>query len=107
MTDDRTALIHGLIHLAVFLQANPDVPAPRGTTVHHFPRDVDDNEMRAQIDAIADVLGTPIDSDGGHYGTSKFFGPVEYRAVAILSDARTRHAAHDSYYGCITPDNSA
>jgi hypothetical protein len=92
MTDDRTALVHGLIQLAVFLQANPDVPAPRGVTVH-------------QLDHLAALLGSDIDAGGGHHcGTSRFFGPVEYRAVAILANARARYAAHDSYYGCITPD---
>ncbi|MDA0632274.1 hypothetical protein OUY22_02505 [Nonomuraea sp. MCN248] len=104
MTDDRTAFIHGLIHLAVFLQANPDAPAPRRAVVHYFARDADDDQMRAQIDAIAGLLGSTADQDSGHYVTSVCFGPVEYRAVAILSDARARHAAHDSYRGCITPD---
>ncbi|MFI6712762.1 hypothetical protein ACIBF7_40420 [Nonomuraea sp. NPDC050478] len=104
MTDDRLALVHGLIHLAAFLQANPDVPAPRRAVVHYFARDADDDQMRAQIDAIAGLLGSPVDPSGGHYATSARFGPVEYRAVAILSDARACHAAHDSYRDCITPD---
>ncbi|MEV4838612.1 hypothetical protein AB0K05_29205 [Nonomuraea sp. NPDC049486] len=104
MTDDRTALIHGLIQLAAFLQANPDVPTPRGVTVHHFTPNADDDQMRAQLDHLAALLGSDIDAGGGHYGTSRFFGPVEYRAVAILADARTQHTANDSYYGCITPD---
>ncbi|TXK35108.1 hypothetical protein [Nonomuraea sp. C10] len=106
MTNDRTAFIHGLIHLAVFLQANPDAPTPRRAVVHYFARDADDDQMRAQIDAIADLLGSPVDPGGGHYATSVCFGPVEYRAVAILSDARARHAAHDSYRDCITPDTN-
>lgn len=104
MTDDRLALLHGLIHLAAFLQANPDVPTPRRAVVHYFAEHGDDDQMRARIDAIAGLLGSTADPDGGHYTTSVRFGPVEYRAVAILSDARARHAAHDSYRDCITPD---
>ncbi|GGP18435.1 hypothetical protein LDL08_33135 [Nonomuraea glycinis] len=104
MTDDRTALVHGLIQMAVFLQANHEVPAPHGVTVHHFIPRADDDQMRAQIDHLAALLGSDIDAGGGHYGTSRLFGPVEYRAVAILADARATYAAQDSYRGCVTPD---
>lgn len=106
MTDDRTALVHGLIQLAAFLQANPKVPAPRGVTVHHFIPRGDDDQMRAQLDHLAALLGSDIDAEGGHHCASLFFGPVEYRAVAILADARAKHAAHDSYRGYVTPDTT-
>ncbi|MEU7004498.1 hypothetical protein [Nonomuraea sp. NPDC046570] len=104
---NRTALITGLRDLAAFLEANPDLPVPRGATVHHFPRRVNDVDLCAEVDQIAAHLGTVVDAEEiphGHYSTSIHFGPVEYKAVAILSDARARYAAHDSYHGCIQPE---
>lgn len=104
---NRIALITGLRDLAAFLEANPDLPIPRSATVHHFPRRVDDTDLCAAVDQIAAQLGTPVDVDEvphGHYGTSIHFGPVEYRAVAILSAARARHLAETSYQGCVSPE---
>jgi hypothetical protein len=105
--DHRTALITGLRDLAGFLETNTDLPIPTSVTVHHFPRDASDDDMCAQVDQIAARIGAPVDSDEslhGHYGTSINFGPVEYRAVAILADARARNQAAASYYGCVRPE---
>ncbi|MGP3914268.1 hypothetical protein [Nonomuraea sp. 10N515B] len=108
MTDNRrTALINGLLDLAAFLETHPEVPVTSSVTVRHFPNHDDDADMRAEIDQIAARAGSHIDyedSPYGHYATSVFFGPVEYRAVAILADARARHDAESSYRGCIQPD---
>ncbi|GAA2690265.1 ferredoxin reductase domain-containing protein [Nonomuraea recticatena] len=108
MTDDnRTALITGLRDLATFLEANPGLPVPRNTTIHYFPRQPSDVDLCAEIDQIAAQLGSTVHVDEGphgHYRTSLHFGPVEYRAVAILSAARARYAAHDSYHGCVQPE---
>ncbi|MEU7741194.1 hypothetical protein [Nonomuraea sp. NPDC049158] len=100
----RLHLIVGLHALAGFLEVRPDIPTPDQVIVHHFIPRADDADMRAGIERLAALLGTPVDSDGGHVTTSLTFGPVEYRAVAILSAARARYAAHDSYRGCVTPD---
>ena len=73
ITDDRrppTALVNGLLDLAAFLEANPDVPVPPRLTVHHFPRQDTDADMRAEIDQIAALLGTPIDPDDGRTATT-------------------------------------
>ncbi|MEO3804893.1 hypothetical protein [Nonomuraea sp. B1E8] len=107
--DPRTALINGLLELAAFLEANPSVPVTKNVIVNHFPRHLTDAEMCAEIDQIAARVGSTIDQTDlphGHYATSRFFGPVEYRAVAVLATARARHAAHSSYHGCIQPDNT-
>ncbi|MEU8252254.1 hypothetical protein [Nonomuraea sp. NPDC048916] len=104
---NRTALISGLRDLAAFLEANPDLPIARNLTVHHFPRRADDTQLCAEVDQIAAQLGTVIDAEElphGHYGTSIHFGPVEYKAVAILSAARAQYAAEDSYRGCVDPE---
>ena len=80
----RTELIAGLLDLAVFLESRPDVPAPHWIDVLVFPADGPDNEMRAEIDVIATRIGADvIESNSGHYSTSRHFGPVQYRAVAI------------------------
>ncbi|MEO3790395.1 hypothetical protein ABGB14_09285 [Nonomuraea sp. B10E15] len=103
----RTAFINGLLDLAVFLEAHPDVPVPPSVTVHHFPRPGSDAAQCAEIDQLATLIGSEIDyeeSPYDHYGTSRLFGPVEYRAVAVLATARALHDAEASYRGCIQPD---
>ena len=106
-TDSRAALIDGLLDLAAFLEANPGVPAPFSVTAHHFP-DGSDDEIRAEIDGIAELLGIDVDPGDvgyGHYGTGLGFGPVQYSAVGILAHARARHHAEMSYAGCVDPDS--
>ncbi|NRQ36635.1 hypothetical protein HII36_33085 [Nonomuraea sp. NN258] len=107
MNDRRAALINGLLDLAAFLEAHPDVPVSSSVTIHHFPDSDSDAEMCEEIDKIAARVGSEIDyedSPYGHYATSVLFGPVEYRAVAVLAAARARHDAERSYLGCVKPD---
>lgn len=88
----RSQLIAGLRAMAAYLESNPDVPAPQYTTVHVFPGRVTDKEQREEIDAIAaSVSAEPHEIVTGHYGVSRYFGPVEYRAVAIDRSAEHRH----------------
>ncbi|MFF4771888.1 hypothetical protein ACFY05_03425 [Microtetraspora fusca] len=105
---DRTAVITGLRALADFLEANPAIPAPAFPfSIRCFPKRGSDAEMCAEIDRIAELLGTEIDPDGlpsGHYTTGLDFGPVRYEATAVLADARARYAAESSYFGCVDPD---
>ncbi|WP_055478091.1 hypothetical protein [Sphaerimonospora mesophila] len=107
----RNAVITGLRALADFLTANPAVPVPRGgVRVAYFPNREADAEMCAEIDAIAALLGVPINSarlDSGHYATGRDFGPVRYEAVAILANARARHEALMSYSDNVTPEPGA
>jgi hypothetical protein len=85
---ERHALIAGLRALAGFLEANPDVPAPAYTDVLVFPPDASEAEERQEIDTIASRIGSGIEisSSRRHYTTSRQFGPVGYRAVAIPAD---------------------
>ena len=87
----RRALISGLRALADFLESNPDVPAPEYTDVLVFPPSASDAEKRRQIDVIASRIGSVAEtfSSYRHYRTSRRFGPVEYRAVAIPADENT------------------
>jgi hypothetical protein len=83
--EERTALINGLRALADYLESNLHVPAPRHTDVYAFPPDGACAEMRAGIDAIAELLGSQARETAGreHYTAARSFGPVEYRVVAI------------------------
>lgn len=86
---ERRALISGLRELAGFLEANPGVPAPKYADVLVFPAHAaSDAERRGAIDAIAPLIGSETETSPfhRHYMTSRRFGPVEYRAVAIPSD---------------------
>jgi len=87
-TSQRSQLIAGLRDLAEYLASNPDVPAPwNGTTVYVFPLIGSNEERRAEIDAIATHVGSqPCEFTPGHYVASRYFGPVEYRAIAIDRD---------------------
>lgn len=85
-TKQRARLIAGLLDLATFLQANPDVPVPQHTDVLVFPSDGTDAERRAEIDAIATRIGAETQTVCGHYIATRRFGPVEYRAVVIPHD---------------------
>jgi hypothetical protein len=87
----RQALISGFRALADFLERNPEVPAPKYTDVHVFPPDdLPDAEQQHEVDIIASRIGSGIEITAyrHHYQTSRQFGPVAYRAVAIPSDAR-------------------
>jgi hypothetical protein len=83
---ERGALISGLRALADYLETNPEVPAPSYTDVLVFPPDGTDAERRAEIDVVAARMGRTPDTVCGHYVVSRFYGPVQYRAVAIPHD---------------------
>ncbi|MFI7618263.1 hypothetical protein ACIBP6_44295 [Nonomuraea terrae] len=108
MQDHRRAFINGLLNLAIFLEAHPDVPVPLASVaIRAFPAKGTDDEMRAEVDRVAGLLGREIDPGHlpyGHYMTGIEFGPVHYEFTAILAAARAHHAAQDSYQGCIQPD---
>ncbi|WP_300609127.1 hypothetical protein [Trebonia sp.] len=83
---ERARFIAGLLGLAIFLEANPDVPAPLYTDVLVFPAAGTDAERCAEIDAIAARIGAESQTVCGHYIAARYFGPVQYRAVAIPHD---------------------
>ncbi len=88
---ERGSLIAGLRALARFLEEHPGVPAPRWTDVLLFPPGSTDCDTQTAIDAIAVLIGSEVNddtADDGHYTTSRDFGPVQYRAVAIPASIR-------------------
>jgi len=88
---ERARLIAGLRDLAEFLDRNPQVPAPRYADLLVFPPRGTDAEMFAEVDTIAGQIGvtaTQNDTPDRHYIASRYFGPVQYRAVAIPQAAR-------------------
>ncbi len=82
---DRERFIAGLRALAEYLESKPEVPAPwGGTSVLVFPPHGTNEERRAEINVIAARINAePCEIISGHYSVSRYFGPVEYRAVAI------------------------
>ncbi len=91
--EQRVRLIAGLRDLADFLDQNPDVPVPRRADLLVFPPEASDAEMFAEIDTIAELIGSTASdaySPHGHYSAVRDFGPVQYRAIAIPYNARDR-----------------
>jgi len=88
---ERQAVISGLRELAGFLEENPEVPAPGIIDVLIFPPRNSDAKNRSEIDVIASRIGSvaAFSYSHRHYVTSRWFGAVEYRAVAIPSDENT------------------
>ena len=106
--DQRRRLIAGLRSLVTLLEIRPEVPTPTFTDLTVFPPRSTDDAMRAEVDRVASLLGSEIDTeslDHGHYKTALSFGPVEYKVVAILSAARARDAARRAYADAMTPDS--
>ena len=105
--EHRAAYISGLRQLADYLQANPVLPVPPYTASITVHADSTENGGRAQVKAVAAILGVPVEDETaevGHYRAERDFGPVTYCAISI-SDARMAlYKALDSYSGCVTPD---
>jgi hypothetical protein len=90
-SEERARLIAGLRDLAEFLDQNPQVPAPCYTDLLVFPLRGTDAEMFAEVDVIAEQIGVTAsqnETPDGHYIACRYFGPVQYRAVAIPQAAR-------------------
>jgi hypothetical protein len=84
--EQRKRLAAGLHGLAEFIESNPDAPMPVTADVLVFPSDGTHEQRCAEIDAIAERVGAETRwTIGDHYSVSRHFGPVEYRAVTILS----------------------
>ena len=69
---------------------------PRRADLLIFPPEASDAEMFAEIDTIAELIGSTAsdtDSPRGHYSTVRSFGPVQYRAIAIPYSARNNKGA--------------
>ena len=104
---NRGQYIAGLRELADFLDAHPDVPVPLYGTTITVNADSTDTGGKAQVDAAAEQLGTPVHDDtddSGHYSTIRAFGRIGYDIVAISDASYARYLAHSTYYDCVAPD---
>jgi hypothetical protein len=111
--EHRAAFIAGLLDLACFLEAHPEVPVQlygQEITLHtgfELPHDGTWDGELATLKAFAAATGAELSELGGHYYASRGFGPITYQACAISPQARERHNADSSYYGCVQPDGGA
>ncbi|WP_018653813.1 hypothetical protein [Actinomadura flavalba] len=106
-TESRAAAIAGLRALADFLDANPAVPFTSRDLMQFTAHDTTDDTGRATVDHIAALLDVPVcdeTADGGHYTTTRHFGPLAYRLIHIPTATRTRHLLTRSYETNITFD---
>jgi hypothetical protein len=105
MTTDSSAraeFIAGLRRLADFLAANPKVPIPAYGADINLHTGGSDDQQRAEVDRIAELIGsTP--SEGVHYETTRNFGPITYRAVAVWENTLRDWEALTTYQGAVTP----
>lgn len=88
---ERGKPIARLRELADFLANNLQVPTQRYTDMLMFPTDASDEEMFAEVNVIAERIGTTASDAGspnGHYNAIRSFGPVRCRAVVIPHAAR-------------------
>ena len=85
---ERSQLIAGLRDLAEYLESNPDVPAPgAGRLFTSFrPTAATTNSARKSTLSPRVSDAQPCEFAPGHYVASRYFGPVEYRAIAIDRD---------------------
>jgi hypothetical protein len=106
----RAKVIDGLVELAAYLEANPDVPVcPFGWEVNVYTRVDNDAASRAEVDRIAAILGTKVEDDtgrDGHYRVERSFGLITYGAVHIPARSKAAFDALWSYRDCVTPAGS-
>ncbi|WP_019634589.1 hypothetical protein [Actinomadura atramentaria] len=100
----RAAAVRGLRELADFLTAHPDLPPPYASDFFSpsLPRTTEEDE-RAEVERIAEVLGIEAVAGDGECSARRFFGPVKYRAFALTRASMDRYRAWSSYSGSVTP----
>jgi hypothetical protein len=111
----RAQTISGLRELADFLEANPSVPVDEhGWSFQPYlgvsENAETDQSQRAEVDQIAQVLGTPVSDDrarGGHYFASRTFGRITYKALHIPARRMREYDARASYRGNVLLDDEA
>lgn len=100
---ERAAIIKGYRDLLDWLEAHPEVPLNGVCNSITYSALGDDESNRAEIDRAAKVLGVEA-SGTTHYQVRRSFGPVEYRAVAVMSGYLAKHRALQSYRGSVQPE---
>jgi hypothetical protein len=81
----RAAVTAGLRALGEFLDAHPELPVPRysiSSGMTFYPAGSQEDK-RAEVDRIADVLQVNAEEFGVYQAERRFGGPVAYRAVAV------------------------
>lgn len=89
----REQQIAGLRELVEFLAAHPDLPIGNDAIGRECIVADDDDAGRAELQAIADVLGTDVhlSRGGGSYEVVRQFGTITYRAFYSTREAMQQH----------------
>ncbi|GAA4898167.1 hypothetical protein [Streptomonospora salina] len=104
----RARILADLRALTAFLTRRPEVPVPAiaGVDVTYFPSGAPsgtDEAKTAEIDRVADLLGTRAAWEGEHYVAQHRIGAAAYRAVAIPDHAIAAQEAVMGYRPNIRP----
>jgi len=111
--DLRAEFIGGLIDLACFLEAHPELPVQRfgqEITLHtgfELPHDGTWDGELAALKEFAAAAGAELSDRNGYHYARRSFGPITYQAAATSPEARARYDANSSYYGCVQPEDGA
>jgi hypothetical protein len=99
----RHQIIEGLVDLAAFLEANPDVPVSEYGWTLAVSQGVStsaetDAAQHAEVDRVAALLGVePETSRGDHYTASRAFGRIVYEVSHVPAREMAEHYALMSY----------
>ena len=91
--DPRAQQIADLRELVDFLAAHPDLPIGNDAIGKECILADDDEAGRAQLQAIADILGTEVrlSLGGGSYEVARRFGTVVYQAFYSTRESMRKH----------------
>lgn len=105
MTDPRTALITGLMELAAFYAANPDVPRPMFPKFNHCVLADDDATGTAEVEAVAAALGTDVQY-GEHVKAERQFAGVGFHVYYVTRERAADHQRRWNIARAATVDTS-
>ncbi|MBB4934380.1 hypothetical protein F4561_005200 [Lipingzhangella halophila] len=100
----RARVISSIRDLADVLDRTQDIPIPEVVSLDltYFPHG-DDEERAAEVDRVADLIGTIPRFEGEHYVAEHRTGHAAYRVVAIFDDTLRHYQALMSYRDNVHP----
>lgn len=100
---DSKAFVDGLRELANFLVLNSSIPVPRYPSVMLNVIADTDQDRRAAVARVAQMLKVPVREDEGCFHASRSFGPIEFQCWASTVAADAEWRARRSYDDSVQP----